>query len=80
VIPPCNRKSMAGNPPPTVRAPVLDPTVKINPASHRAAQVADGYMGQTGFSSDPPTDTFNLPYQISGESCQFSKQVFVTPK
>jgi hypothetical protein len=26
VNPPCNRKSAAGNPPPTVRAPVLDPT------------------------------------------------------
>ena len=24
--PPCNRKSAAGNPPPTARAPVLDPT------------------------------------------------------
>ena len=29
MTPSCNRKSMAGNPPPTVRAPVLDPTVKI---------------------------------------------------
>jgi len=26
VTPPLNRKSVAGNPPPTVRAPVLDPT------------------------------------------------------
>jgi hypothetical protein len=28
VNPPYNRKSMAGNPPPTLRAPVLDPTLR----------------------------------------------------
>ncbi len=28
MTPPRNRKSVAGNPPPTVRAPVLDPTKK----------------------------------------------------
>jgi hypothetical protein len=30
VTPPPNRKSVAGNPPPTVRAPVLDPTQLVD--------------------------------------------------
>jgi hypothetical protein len=40
VNPPCNRKSAAGNPPPTARAPVLDPTSNTQLATEAALVIS----------------------------------------